>query len=153
MDYARFVPLIEWIAAAGLSGRRELALLQGFCERMVEADVPLTRAVIGVDTLHPVLEGRVFQWERDAAGPTESEYGRLDPDSSEDKWLQSPFHRLYESGETTYRQRLGNEPLPFPVLEELHRRIPDYRLAPGTVLEYSDALRTVERLPLVWEVA
>src|SRR5690606_21806835 len=53
---------------------------------------------------------------------TESEYGRLDPGSSEDKWLQSPFHRLYESGETTYRQRLGNEPLPFPVLEELHRR-------------------------------
>ncbi len=37
-------------------------------------------------------------------------------------------------------------------LEELHRRIPDYELAPGTVLEYAEALRTVERLPLVWPV-
>jgi cytochrome P450 len=38
-------------------------------------------------------------------------------------------------------------------IEELHRRIPDYALAPGTVLEYSEALRNVEPLPLVWEVS
>lgn len=36
-------------------------------------------------------------------------------------------------------------------LEELHRRIPDYALSPGTELEYTEALRTVEHLPLVWE--
>ena len=121
MDQASYLPLVAWIAAAGLSGRRELDLLQGFCERVVAAGLPLSRAVIGVDTLHPVLEGRVFEWRRDTGSPTESEYGRLDPDSSEDKWLQSPFHRLYETGETTFRQRLGNEPLDFPVLEELRR--------------------------------
>jgi cytochrome P450 len=38
-------------------------------------------------------------------------------------------------------------------LEELHRRIPDYELEPGTVLEYSEALRNVEPLPLTWQVA
>ena len=122
MDQASYLPLVAWIAAAGLSGRRELDLLQGFCERVVAAGLPLSRAVIGVDTLHPVLEGRVFEWRRDTRSPTESEYGRLDPDSSEDKWLQSPFHRLYETGETTFRQRLGNERLRFPVLEELRQR-------------------------------
>ena len=37
----RFLPLIEWIAAAGLSGRRELELLQGFCERAVAVGLPL----------------------------------------------------------------------------------------------------------------
>ena len=110
MNDARFLPLIEWIAAAGLSGRRELELLEGFCEGAVTVALPLARAVIGIDTLHPVLEGRVFEWQRDASGPTQSEYGRLDPESSNDKWLQSPFHRLYESGATTLRQRLGNEP-------------------------------------------
>jgi adenylate cyclase len=122
MDQYACLPLVAWIAAAGLSGRRELELLQGFCERVGAAGLPLSRAVIGVDTLHPVLEGRIFHWERDAGSPTESEYGRLDPDSSEEKWLQSPFHRLYETGETTFRQRLGNEPVAFPVLEELRRR-------------------------------
>ena len=30
MDHARFASLIEWIAVAGLSGQRELDLLQGF---------------------------------------------------------------------------------------------------------------------------
>ena len=122
MDHARFLPLIEWIAAAGLSGRRELELLEGFCARAVAVELPLARAVVGIDTLHPVLEGRVFEWQRDASGPTQSEYGRLDPDSSNDKWLQSPFHRLYESGATTLRQRFGNAELEFPVLEDLRRR-------------------------------
>ena len=35
-------------------------------------------------------------------------------------------------------------------LEEWHARIPDYALAPGTVLEYSPGLRQIEHLPLVW---
>jgi cytochrome P450 len=35
-------------------------------------------------------------------------------------------------------------------LEEWHARIPDYELAPGTVLQYSPGLRQIEHLPLVW---
>jgi adenylate cyclase len=127
MDHARFSPLIRWIADAGLSGRRELDLLKGFCERAVATDVPLCRVVIGIDTLHPVLEGRVFEWSRDADAPTQSEYGRLDPDSSDDKWLQSPFHQLYEGGETTFRCRLSHEKSQFPVLADLREQgLTDY---------------------------
>jgi adenylate cyclase len=122
MDHARFSPLVQWISAAGLSGRRELELLQGFCERAVGVGLPLGRAVFGLDTLHPVLEGRVFEWQRSAGSSTQSEYGRLDPDSSNEKWLQSPFHQLYETGATMLRRRLGNEALEFPVLEELRQR-------------------------------
>lgn len=35
-------------------------------------------------------------------------------------------------------------------LEELHRRIPDYTLAPGAVLEYSPGIREIASLPLVF---
>lgn len=35
-------------------------------------------------------------------------------------------------------------------LEEWHARIPEYSLAPGTVLEYSAGLRQIHDLPLVW---
>jgi adenylate cyclase len=122
MDHARLSPVIQWISAAGLSGQRELDLLQGFCEHAVDIGLPLVRAVFGLDTLHPVLEGRVFEWQRSAATSTQSEYGRLDPDSSNEKWLQSPFHELYETGAAMLRRRLGNEELEFPVLEELRRR-------------------------------
>jgi cytochrome P450 len=38
-------------------------------------------------------------------------------------------------------------------LEELHRRIPDYEIAPGTVLEYAEGLRSVDYLPLVFPPA
>jgi adenylate cyclase len=119
MDLSRYLPVIAWVAQAGLAGRRELELLQGFCERVVPLGLPLARAVVGVDTLHPVLEGRVFQWQRDGAAATQSDYGRYDDERSEDKWQQSPFHRLYESGQTTFRCRLGQEPLPFSILAEL----------------------------------
>ncbi len=36
-------------------------------------------------------------------------------------------------------------------LREFHRRIPDYSLAPGTVLEYTPGLRSLHTLPLVFE--
>ncbi|MDA8186466.1 MAG: cytochrome P450 [Acidimicrobiales bacterium] len=36
------------------------------------------------------------------------------------------------------------------VLREFHKRIPEYSLAPGTVLEYTPGLRSVSRLPLVF---
>jgi cytochrome P450 len=36
-------------------------------------------------------------------------------------------------------------------LREFHRRIPDYSLAPGTVLQYTPGLRSLETLPLVFE--
>jgi cytochrome P450 len=35
-------------------------------------------------------------------------------------------------------------------LEEFHRRIPNYDLAPGTVLKYSPGIRQADRLPLVF---
>ena len=37
-------------------------------------------------------------------------------------------------------------------LEEFHARIPDYRLAEGTELHFSPAIRQVHSLPLVWDV-
>ena len=38
------------------------------------------------------------------------------------------------------------------VLEEWHARVPDYELAPGIEPEYSQGLRQVENLELVWSV-
>jgi len=38
-------------------------------------------------------------------------------------------------------------------LREFHKRIPEYSLAPGTVLEYTPGLRSVETLPLIFPTA
>jgi cytochrome P450 len=37
------------------------------------------------------------------------------------------------------------------VLEELHRRIPDYRIAPEAEVHFSTGIRQAEALPLVWD--
>ena len=50
--------LSAWLTQAGLAGTPETDIVSVFCERCVAAGVPLARAVIFVDTLHPVHEGR-----------------------------------------------------------------------------------------------
>ena len=44
--------------------------------------LPLRRVILGVDTLHPVLEGRIFHWRRDAAAPRSPSTGARSPSAS-----------------------------------------------------------------------
>jgi adenylate cyclase len=104
MDDAQFAELSAWIAEAGLAGRSETAILAGFCEREVARGLPLARALVLIDTLHPVYEGRAFRWTRARKETTLSEYGRSDDDLG--RWQRSPFYRLEQSGESLLRRRL-----------------------------------------------
>lgn len=109
-----------WVIQAGLASARELDLLGGFCERLRESGVPITRAMALIDTLHPVHEGRVFRWQADHAMDIQ-EYGRTtEDDPHADKWRQSPFYYLDQTGEPMLRRRLADEQGPeFPIFEEL----------------------------------
>lgn len=78
MNDASVTEIGAWVTTAGLAGAVEPDLLRGFCERLAAAGLPLVRALVLVDTLHPVHEGRGFRWRRDPV-PEESvvvEYGR-----------------------------------------------------------------------------
>ena len=44
------------------------ALLAGLCQRLVEADLPLRAAALTISTLHPLVAGSTFTWQRDRAG-------------------------------------------------------------------------------------
>jgi adenylate cyclase len=120
--------LAQWIIESGLAGESELALLQHLCTRLVEAGVPITRAIVAVDTLHPVVESRSFAW-RSSGDAKAGEYSRYDAANDPHKWLQSPWHQLIESGGTMLRRRLdanynGGE---FPILDDLRDEgITDY---------------------------
>jgi adenylate cyclase len=115
--------IAAWVTKAGLAGLPEPDLLGGFGDRVAAAGLPLTRAIVIVDTLHPVYEGRVFRWRRDPV-PDESavlEYGRISEDrEAEARWRSSPFYHLLETGGSALRRRLtDDEPLVFPALEEM----------------------------------
>jgi adenylate cyclase len=109
-----------WVIQAGLAGVPELDLLRGFCERAVATGLPIARAQVLVDTLHPIHEGRVFRWQADRVGEV-VEYGRTTENSAiADKWRQSPFHHLEQTGEPSLRRKLADNGLAdFPILSEL----------------------------------
>ena len=54
--------IAAWLTQAGLAGETENAIVDGFCERCVKAGLPVARAHVFIDTLHPVHEGRLFRW-------------------------------------------------------------------------------------------
>ena len=62
VNEAFFAELSAWLAQAGLAGMSETDIVSGFCDRCVAAGLPLARALMIIDTLHPVHEGRLFRW-------------------------------------------------------------------------------------------
>ncbi len=107
MNDCEFSELSLWITEASLAGRSEAEMLAGVCERETAAGLPIARALVLIDTLHPVYEGRAFRWTRAQKETTLTEYGRTDDDVG--RWQRSPFYRLEQSGEPMLRRRLTAE--------------------------------------------
>jgi adenylate cyclase len=130
--------LNAWLAKAGLRGEPEAALVSGFCERAVAAGLPISRALVFIDTLHPVYEGRLVRWGHDPSQPVVQEYGRTGlPGGVSDlnlssggeqpevvaRWRASPLFRMSQTGESLLRRRVTAESeTEFPVMR-------DYRAA------------------------
>jgi len=119
VNEAFFADLSAWLTQAGLAGASETDIVSGFCDRCVAAGLPLARAVMFIDTLHPVHEGRLF---RSGYGPGESpllEYGRTSPDAlaasgsqprdveSAERWRNSPHYRMVQTGDSFLHRRLN----------------------------------------------
>jgi adenylate cyclase len=124
-----------WLTKAGLRGEGEAALVNGFCERATAAGLPISRALLLIDTLHPVYEGRLVRWGYDPSEPPVRDYGRTHlPGGSADlhisgvcyersdlvaRWRASPFFRMLETGESVLRRRLtAASEAEFPVLRD-----------------------------------
>lgn len=121
MDPAVFTRIASSIADASLNGLNEGEILARFCNRLNEAGIPVARAMLGADTLHPVLAGRIFVWHEDMNDIGLHEFGRSMTADGDRKWRESPFYHLETSGEDMFRCRIlgHNGPWPYPVLADL----------------------------------
>jgi adenylate cyclase len=122
MDDGLTTDIAAWVTHAGLKGYTETVLLSGFCERVATAGIPLAKALVVVDTLHPIHEGRVFRWQLGSQESTLQEYGRTNEGEAAEAWRRSPFYHLVQSGEPFLQRRLTPEAtVNFPVLEEMRK--------------------------------
>jgi adenylate cyclase len=104
--------IADWVIAAGLAGESETAMLDGFYRRAVAAGLPVARAGLIIDTLHPVHEGRAFRWRREDRGEVELiEYGPTTEGDAAAAWRASPFYRLLDTGGSILRKRLADDEL------------------------------------------
>src|SRR6516165_12761471 len=94
--------LATWISQAGLAVADETKFLGEFCARATNAGLPLSHAIVFVDTLHPIYEGRVLRWEAHAGAVMALDYEPTEGERLE-QWQGSPFYRLLETGETLLR--------------------------------------------------
>lgn len=119
MDEKLLSELPPWLTAAGLAGAPETEIVTRFCDHFVAAGIPLGRAHVFIDTLHPVHEGRLFRWGYGPDEPTMHDYGRtsfegpdatgavsLDAQATE-VWERSPFYSMLQSGASLLRRRLA----------------------------------------------
>ena len=120
MDERAFDELASWVTEARLIGRTENELMAGFCRRIVDAGVPLARAMVILDTLHPIYEGRALRWRADEPEVAEAvDYGRTTEGDAAENWRQSPFFHLLQSGGKMMRRRLvAGDPVDFPSIAQ-----------------------------------
>ena len=109
MNDTQFAELSRWITEAGLAGRSEIEMLDGFCQRLQAAGLPLAFAVVVADTLHPVHEGHAIRWYRDKPETTIVEYGPSNEGQAAESWRRSIFYRMFSTDEPFMRRRLTAE--------------------------------------------
>jgi adenylate cyclase len=115
----RLYAITDWLIEQGLLRSNFGTLLEGYCERLLEVDVPLWRGYISARTLHPTVRGTGCSWR--AGEGTRSELYIYGPKGSEE-YVKSPFRWMIERGEQRLRLDLSrDQPVPFPVVERLRQ--------------------------------
>lgn len=124
MDPADTDRIADWLVRRGLEGMGESDLLRAFCEKCGRAGLPVNRALMFMDTLHPVHEGRIFFWRDDGgedAGPVR-DYGPSNQGEVAAAWQRSPFFHLLQTGGEELRRRIGfGESADYKIIEEMQQ--------------------------------
>src|SRR5471032_2731968 len=99
MDLTPRLRLMNWLVSQGLTGMPENDLIRGFCERCRAQGLELSRALIFIDTLHPIFEGRGFRWNDTETSESDMfEYGSTSEGEAAQNWRRSIFYHMLENG-------------------------------------------------------
>ncbi len=115
----------DWVVSQALTDVSLDKLVDGTCERLAAAGVPITRVNFTFSVLHPLYNARSFHW-RTGNGTTVDNYRHVKGENT--RYLQSPYFHLVSHDLQHMRRRLDcNNCTDFPILEELYKDgITDY---------------------------
>src|SRR4051795_2838606 len=128
MNLTEMRQLADWLIDGAPSARTPTAVLSEMCERLVAAGLPLWRAAVFVQTLHPDVFGRSFIWRPGQEVSVNTADFDL-PESPE--FTRNPLAILYKSGHEV-RYRLDDpESKRFPFFEDMRAEgVTDYIAIP-----------------------
>jgi adenylate cyclase len=115
----KLAAVTDWLADAGLRNLSLDDIVDGFARRLNEAGVPVARAFVGMNTLHPMMRMRSLIWERTAGLRARFEFQHVEADAPIIQ--QSPFLPMVRHGIAERRYDLTS-PRPeqeVPVFDEL----------------------------------
>ena len=119
VDRAAEIPgLLRWLAEAAETGTSEEDILAGVCDRLRAAGVPVDRAFVGVEVIHPLLQGQLYRWNSRDGTVTRRDLDRFENDR--DEWEVSPLAQLHATGAPELRRQVGSsyQPGEFPVIDD-----------------------------------
>ena len=118
MTMAQQSDLLQWVVAEGLKGSHETRILEGICARLTAAGLPLYRVNISQPTLHPVIGGHLFIWQRED-GAAHQEDWRRNVTAAGTDYDRTPFEVMMTTGLSQLRCRLleGEGCQDYPMLE------------------------------------
>jgi len=129
----RTAGLGHWLARQTSQPGQLHLLFQSFCEELKRRGLPIWRANLGVEILHPETSGRIFTWmdgvitrrDNDRANSLGAEY------------LNSPV-RIVDETDRPFRRRLDRPSPDLPLLDELRTGgATDYAIFPLPFLDRS----------------
>ncbi|MBI2741893.1 MAG: adenylate/guanylate cyclase domain-containing protein [Rhodospirillales bacterium] len=115
----KLTAVTDWLADAGLRNLSLDEIVDGFVRRLNEIGVPVARAFVGMNTLHPMVRMRSLIWERATGLRARYEFQHVEVDAP--IILQSPFLPMIRHGIAERRYDLTSPPpeQEVPVFDEL----------------------------------
>lgn len=109
----------DWVVSEALGKTRVETLLEGCCDRLSAAGIPLLRVALAFPTLHPLFSAVSHIWWRGNDGMEREEHRH--GTSMSPKFQRSPFFHMKQVKVPFLRRRLTGPDavLDFPVLEDL----------------------------------
>ena len=132
-DTSRLDGLARWLVDSAPHHSFE-HLFPEFCREVVRRGIPVFRASLGLEVLHPEVSGWLHVWTDEASSVRESNRAGVNRSAS---YLSSPT-RIVDETDATFRRRLDGPCPDMPVLDELRDLgCTDYVMFPLPFLDHT----------------